>query len=44
MVGKDTIKVHAEDLPAEEGGELIVSFLRKHPLEVRMASLLGYRV
>lgn len=44
MVRKDTIKVHAEDLPLEEGGELMVSFLKNHPIEAKMATLIGYRV
>lgn len=44
MVGNHTVNVHAEDLPSEEGGELMVSFFRKHPIEARMASLIGYRV
>jgi len=44
MVGRETINVHAEDLPPKEGGEIMVDFFRKHPVEARMASLIGYRV
>lgn len=44
VIGKDTINVHAEDLSPEEGGEIMVDFFRKHPLEARMSGLIGYRV
>jgi deazaflavin-dependent oxidoreductase (nitroreductase family) len=44
MVGRETINVHAEDLPPKEGGEIMVDFFRKHPIEAKMAGLIGYRV
>ena len=44
MVGRNTMNVHAEDLLPKEGGDIMVDFLRKHPLEAKMSSLIGYRV
>lgn len=44
MVGRKTFNVHAEDLPSKEGGEIMVDFFRKHPIEAKMARLIGYRV
>ena len=44
MVGRNTINVHAEDIPSKEGGNIMVDFFRKHPIEARMAGLIGYRV
>ena len=44
MVGRNTTNVHAEDLPSKEGGDIMVDFFRKHPIEARMAGLIGYRV
>jgi len=44
MVGRRTINVHAEVLSPAEGGEIMVTFSREHPLEARMSSMLGYRV
>ena len=44
MVGNHTINVHAEDLSSKEGGDIMVDFLRKHPIEAKMASFIGYRV
>ena len=44
MVGKNAINVHAEDLSSKEGGDIMVDYLRKHPIEAKMASFIGYRV
>jgi deazaflavin-dependent oxidoreductase (nitroreductase family) len=44
VAGRNTIDVQAEDLPPEEGGEIMVDFFRKHPVEARMAGFIGYRV
>ena len=44
MVGRKIINVHADDLSPKEGGEIMVGFFRKHPVEARMAILMGYRV
>jgi len=44
MVGRRTIHARAEVLSPADGGEIMVTFSKEHPLEARMSSMLGYKV
>lgn len=44
MIGKRRLSVRAEFLSPEEGGEIMATFAKEHPLEARMTSLMGYHV
>jgi deazaflavin-dependent oxidoreductase (nitroreductase family) len=44
IVGRRKIDARAEVLSPEEGGKIMVTFSREHPIEARMSSMLGYKV
>jgi deazaflavin-dependent oxidoreductase (nitroreductase family) len=44
VVGRRRIDIYAEVVPPEAGGEIMVDFAQRHPLESRMSSLAGYKV
>jgi deazaflavin-dependent oxidoreductase (nitroreductase family) len=43
-VGRRTLPVRAERLPAEAGGDIMLNFNREHPFEARIARMMGYDV
>jgi deazaflavin-dependent oxidoreductase (nitroreductase family) len=43
-VGRRTLPVRAERLPAEAGGDIMVNFSLEHPVEARIARMMGYAV
>jgi len=43
-VGRRTLDITAEPLDPQTAGEVLLDFARKHPVEARMAGLLGFEV
>jgi deazaflavin-dependent oxidoreductase (nitroreductase family) len=44
IVGRRKLNANAEIVSPTEGGEIMLTFFREHPIEARMSSMLGYKV